>query len=126
MSLDCYRRADRAIETNNARSTSSLIFGGLIEDWLPHLLLLVNELRGFGGRHWIRIAAERCKLPLQFGVESNFAQVFACLTDDNLGRADGRYQDTPASRLKTGYRFRHGRNVGGIPPNAWQRRPRLA
>jgi hypothetical protein len=46
-----------------ARASSSLIFGDLIEDRLPRLLLLVDERRGFGGRHVIRIAAERCKLP---------------------------------------------------------------
>jgi hypothetical protein len=57
---------DRAIDANSARASSSLIFGNLIEDRLPRLLLLVNERRGFGGRHRIRIAAERCKLPLQF------------------------------------------------------------
>jgi hypothetical protein len=49
----------------------------------------------------IRIAAERCKLPLQFRVVGNFAQVFAYLIDDCLGRADGRYQDSPASVAKS-------------------------
>ncbi len=91
---------------------SSLVFGDLIEDRLPRLLLLVNERRGFGDRHRIRIAAERCKFPLQFRVESNFAQVFAYLIDDCLGRADGRYQNSPASGLEAGNRFRHGRDIG--------------
>jgi hypothetical protein len=105
-------RADRAIDANSARASSSLIFGDLIEDRLPRLLLLVNERRSFGGRHRIRIAAARCKLPLQFRVEGNFAQVFGYLIDDCLGRADGRYQDSPASGLETGNRFRHGRDIG--------------
>jgi hypothetical protein len=82
------------------------------EDRLPRLLLLVNERRSFGGRHRIRIAAERCKPPLQFRVEGNFAQVFAYLIDDCLVRADGRYQDSPASGLETGNRFRHGGTLG--------------
>ena len=44
-----YGRADRAIDANSARASSWLIFGDLVEDRLPRLLLLVNERRGFGG-----------------------------------------------------------------------------
>jgi hypothetical protein len=36
-----YGRADRAIDANSAHASSSLIFGDLIEDRLPRLLLLV-------------------------------------------------------------------------------------
>src|ERR1700759_1975687 len=56
---------------------SSLVFCDVFEDRLPRLLLLVNEAGGFGGRHRIRIAAERSKFLLQFRVERNFAQVLA-------------------------------------------------
>ena len=56
---------------------SALVFGDLVEDRLPRLLLLVNEGGGLGGRHRIGVAPQRRKLLLQFRVESHFAQVFA-------------------------------------------------
>ena len=37
------------LRTASARASSWLIFGNLIENRLPRLLLLVNERRGFGG-----------------------------------------------------------------------------
>ena len=91
---------------------SSLAFDDVVEDRLPRLLLLVNEAGGFGGRHRIRIAAERSKLLLQFRVERNFAQVLAYLVDDGFGSADRRHQNTPTSGLETGDRFRHGGDIG--------------
>src|SRR5262249_27385783 len=39
-------------------------------------------------------------------------QVFAYLIDDCLGRANGRYQDSPASGLGTGNRFLHSPTPG--------------
>ncbi len=35
---------------------SALVFGDLVEDRLPRLLLLVNEGGGLGGRHRIGVA----------------------------------------------------------------------
>jgi ABC transporter substrate binding protein len=66
---------------------------------LPRLLLLVNERSGLGGRHRIGIASQRRKLLLQLLVESHFAQVFADLVDDRLGRANGCHQNSPARGL---------------------------
>jgi hypothetical protein len=105
-------RADRAIDANSARASSSLIFGDLIKDRLPRLLLLVNEGGGLGGRHRIGVAPQRRKLLLQFRVESDFAQVFADLVDDRLGRANRRHQNSPASGLEIWNRFRHCGNIG--------------
>ena len=99
-------------KTDDLAQLSSLVFGDLVEDRLPGLLLLVNEPGGFGGRHWIRIAPERSKLLLQFRVERNCAPVLAYLVDDGFGRADRRYQNTPTSGLETGNCFRHGGDVG--------------
>jgi len=93
-------------------SPSALVLGDLVEDRLPRLLLPVNERRGFGGRHRIRVTADRCELLLQFRVERNFPQVFADLVDDCFGCADGRHQNSPASGLETGNRFRHCGNIG--------------
>jgi hypothetical protein len=82
-------------KTDDLAQISSLVFGDVVEDRLPCLLLLVNEAGGFGGRHRIRIAAERSKLLLQFRVERNCAQVLAYLVDDGFGRADRCHQNTP-------------------------------
>src|SRR5262245_33105472 len=43
---------------------SLLLLGNLVERRLPHLLLLVDERRGFRGRHRVRVATERCELLL--------------------------------------------------------------
>jgi hypothetical protein len=77
--LDSSGQSQCADFVGNQRITppSSLLFGDLVEDRLPRLLLLVNERRGFGGRHRIGIAAERCKLLFQFRLERDFAQVCA-------------------------------------------------
>src|SRR6266566_1761654 len=95
-----------------AMVSSALVFGDLVEDRLPRLLLLVNEGGGLGGRHRIGVAPQRRKLLLQFRVESHFAQVFADLVDDRLGRANGRHQNSPASGLETWNRFRHCGDIG--------------
>src|SRR4029077_6881270 len=79
-------------KTDDLAQLSSLVFGDVVEDRLPCLLLLVSEAGGFAGRHRIRIAAERSKLLLQFRVERNCAQVLAYLVDDGFGRADRRHQ----------------------------------
>src|SRR5262245_14197285 len=91
---------------------SLLVLRYLVEDWLPRLLLPVNERPGFGGRHRIRVTAEWCELLLQFRIERNFPQVLADLVDDCFGRAYGRHQNSPTSGLETGNRFRHCGNVG--------------
>src|SRR5262245_55041277 len=78
---------------------SLLVLRYLVEDRLPRLLLPVNERRGFGGRHRIRVTAESCELLLQFRIERNFPQVVADLVDDCFGRAYGRHQNSPASGL---------------------------
>ena len=80
---------------------SSLLFRDLVQDRLPCLLLLMNERRGFGGRHRIGIAAERRQLLFQFRFDSNFAQVFAHLVDDRFGRTKRGYQNSPAVAWKT-------------------------
>jgi hypothetical protein len=98
-------------KTDDLAQISSLVFGDVVEDRLPCLLLLVNEAGGFGGRHRIRIAAERSKLLLQFRVERNCAQVLAYLVDDGFGRADRCHQNTPTSGLETRNCFRHGGDV---------------
>jgi hypothetical protein len=63
-------------------AASSLVLRDLVEDRLPRLLLPVNQCRGFGGRHRIRVTAERCELLLQFGVKSwSIACEIPCCAD---------------------------------------------
>src|SRR6185437_493334 len=92
----------------------SLLFGNLVQHRLPHLLLLVDERRHFGGRHRIGIATERRKPLLDLRFDDHFAQIFAELADDGLRRADGRHQNAPAGGAKTWNRFGHGRHVGKL------------
>ena len=44
------------ITASAAVPPSALVFGDLVEDRLPRLLLLVNEDGGLGGRHRIGVA----------------------------------------------------------------------
>src|SRR5262249_48885880 len=96
------------ISARGPASTSLLLLllGDLVQHRLPGLLLLVNERRGLGRRHRIRIAAELGKFRLQLRLGGHPAQVVAHLLDDGFRRADRRDQHRPAGGAEAGNGFR--------------------
>src|SRR5215467_15041149 len=91
-----------------------LLLGDLVQHRLPGLLLLVNERRGLGRRHRIRVAAELGEFRLQLRLGGHLAQVIAHLLDDGCRRGDRRDQDRPAGGAKARNGFRHGGQVGKL------------
>jgi hypothetical protein len=67
---------------------------------IPDVLLLVNERRGFGRRHWTGIAAEFGELLLQIRLRGDLAQVSTYFLDNGLWRVQRCPPGHPTRWLK--------------------------